>query len=302
MKRRRRPPSPAALRTLLALILVGGALILLSNPRHRAFYFGGGSAAELPRPSFRLSAPTRFGRASDAPEISPVAAVSPSHRVPLADADGRIPIPIADRVPFRLPADGVPAGWTLKEFTGRATVELVRDEGSVAVRLRSVHTSFVLYRDVIADLRTCPVLAWRWKVVKLPAAGDVRAAATDDEAAQVYVVFPRWPAPLENSEVIGYVWDSRAPVGTQLASWKAPNVRIIVVESGTARLDAWQRQERNVAEDYRALFGRPPPRVGQVGLMIDTNDTRGDAEALFAGLAFEKPRAESMEKPTSMLR
>jgi len=263
---------------LLALLaLAGGAVVLASRPRP-------------------------FGRAPDTLAISPVAAVSPNHRVPMADADGRIQIAVVDRIPARLPAEGVPAGWGLKEFTGRAAIEVVREDAGVALRLRSVQSSFVLYRDAIVDLREFPILSWSWKVVKLPRAGDVRAAATDDQAAQVYVIFPRWPAPLVNSEVIGYVWDGRAPVGTRLTSPKAPNVRIIVVESGSAKRDVWQREVRNVAEDYTALFGQKPPRVGQVGLMIDSNDTRAEAEALFGGLVFAKPRAERMEKPTSMLR
>ncbi len=309
MKGRRRGSSPRAVLALLALLLVGGMAIVLSNPRHRAFYFGGGSVEEAPRAaraapraSFRLPAPTRFGGPADAPAISPVAAVGAGRRVPLPGADGRIEIPVADRIPVRLPADGVPPGWELKEFAGRAAVELVRSDPGVAMRLRSAHASFALYRDVIVDLREYPILAWHWKVVKLPPAGDVRAAATDDQAAQLYVIFPRWPAPFVNSEVVGYVWDSRAPVGTRLPSTRAPNVRILVVESGAARLDTWQRQERNVAADYAALFGRPAPRVGQVAVMIDSNDTRTDAEALFAGLAFGRASAERTEKPTSMLR
>src|SRR5439155_770673 len=83
----------------------------------------------------------------------------------------------------RLPAAGVPAGWGLKEFTGRAAIEVVREDAGVALRLRSVQSSFVLYRDAIVDLREFPILSWSWKVVKLPRAGDVRAAATDDQAA-----------------------------------------------------------------------------------------------------------------------
>jgi hypothetical protein len=301
MRRRRRSGGPALILLLLGLLLAGAGLVLLSNPRHRAFYFGGGAASVGARPSFRLPPPPRFGRAPETPEVSPVAAVGAGHLVPLPE-DGRIRIPIADRVPTRFPAEGVPPGWELKEFAGRAAVELVRGEEGLAARLRSVHSSFALFRDVIVDLGEYPILSWSWKVVKLPPAGDVRAAGTDDQAAQVYVIFPRWPAPLVNSEVIGYIWDSRAPVGTQVTSAKASNVRIIVVESGAAQLDTWLRQSRNVAQDYVALFGRRPPRVGQVALMIDTNDTRGEAEAYFAGLAFEKPHVERMEKPTSMLR
>jgi hypothetical protein len=130
----------------------------------------------------------------------------------------------------------------------------------------------------------------------------VRERATDDQAAQVYVIFPRWPAPLKNSDVIGYVWDSRAPVGTQLTSTQASNVKIIVVASGPDRGEAWRVEQRDVARDYAILFGRQPPRVGQVAVMIDTNDTRGVAEALIGDLIFARTRAESMESPTSMLR
>ena len=61
-------------------------------------------------------------------------------------------------------------------------------------------------------------------------------------------------------------------------------------------------EQRDVARDYATLFGRQPPRVGQVAVMIDTNDTRGVAEALIGDLIFARMRAESMESATSMLR
>lgn len=303
MKRGRGRIGPNLIGALVLLLLLGGAVVLLSNPRHRAFYFGGGSATTpTPRPSFRLPTPSSFVGGAAAPSVSPVAAVHAARRVPLPDAEGRIHVPVSDRSPWRLPSEGVPPGWELKEFAGRAAVELVRADPGLAMRLRSAQASFALYRDVLVDLREFPFLAWQWKVARLPAAGDVREMSADDQAAQVYVIFPRWPTPLANSEAIGYVWDSKAPVGTRLASTKAPNVRIIVVESGTVRLGGWQRQERNVAEDYAALFGRQPPRVGQIALMIDANDTRGDAEAFFAEIAFARKPAERAENPTSMLR
>ena len=87
---------------------------------------------------------------------------------------------------------------------------------------------------------------------------------------------------------IGYVGDSHAPVGTRVRSPKADNVRIVVVESGPARLGAWQAYERDVAADYAELFGRRPPRVGMVAVMIDSDDTRGRAEALLGDLVFSR--------------
>ena len=69
-----------------------------------------------------------------------------------------------------------------------------------------------------------------------------------------------------------------------------------------AQRGVWRVEQRAVVQDYVALFGRQPPRVGRVAVMIDTNDTRGAAEALVGDIAFARERSESMEMPTSMLR
>lgn len=220
--------------------------------------------------------------------------------VPRPGADGRIAVPMADEVPARLPAAALPGGWDLKEFSGRADIEIVRDEG-LALRLRSEATSFVLHRDVVVDLTRHPILSWAWKAIRLPTRGDVRTRSTDDQAAQVYVVFPRWPSPQTRSDVLGYVWDTSAPTGITLSSSQAPNVRVVVVASGSEGLGEWRRFQRDVARDYAALFGRPAPRAGKVALMIDSNDTRSGAEVLVKDLRFG-PTAERAETPTPMLR
>ena len=77
-------------------------------------------------------------------------------------------------------------------------------------------------------------------------------------------------------------------MGTTVPSPKAPNVRIIVVASGATGLGAWQHYQRNVDEDYRALFGRRPPRVGTIAFMIDTNDTGTIAETTMGQIVFAR--------------
>src|SRR5206468_2389448 len=156
-----------------------------------------------------------------------------------------------------------------------------------------------LYPDAAGRLRVR--IADR-EPARLPSGGDVREAARDDQAAQLYVIFPRWPSPRTASDVIGYVWDSRAPTGTRIKHPRADNVRIVVVESGPARLSEWRTYERNVAADYTALFGRQPPRVGKLAVMVDSNDTRGEAEALFGDLIFARTPQGGTEIPTPVLR
>jgi hypothetical protein len=273
-------------------------VVVIVNPTHRTFYFGRtAGGASQPSSSRRHVTDLLRGVAPRPHQARVVATRKPSLLVP--EADGRLRVPLADPMPGRLPVVGVPSGWELKEFSGRASVELQRSEIGLALRLRSEKGSFLLYRDLVVDLGEFPLLAWSWKVMRLPAGGDVRHATTDDQAAQVYVVFPRWPSPRTSSDVIGYVWDTTAPVGTRLPSRKAANVRIIVLESGPAGLATWRRHERNLVEDYVALFGRQPPRVGCVALMVDTNDTGSTAEAWVAELAFSRLQQKT---PTPMLR
>ena len=279
---------------LLALAVLAGVVVLLASPRHRALYLGWTTSTGA------RANPGAGGRPA---AVAAAPSLVPAGRLPaVPDTESRIHVRVADTVPSRLPAEGVPPGWTTKEFVGRASVELVRDENRLALRLRSEQSSFALYRDVVVDLREFPFLSWSWKVVQLPDRGDIRERARDDQAAQLYVIFPRWPSPLRSSDVLGYVWDTRAPVGTRLTSTQASNVKVIVVASGSAQRGVWRVEQRAVVQDYVALFGRQPPRVGRVAVMIDTNDTRGAAEALVGDIAFARERSESMEIPTSMLR
>jgi hypothetical protein len=283
---------------LAVFLLAAGALVVLANPRHRAFYFGRAGAGATTLPAVSAAGPAPGARKPARPDPARATA-----RPPTRDPAEGVRIPISDARPDRLPAPGIPRGWGLVQFAGEASAELVRDERRLALRLRSERASFALHRDLVVDLREHPVLSWSWKVMRLPAGGDVRDAARDDQAAQVYVVFPRWPAPRTSSDVIGYLWDARAPVGTTLTHPRAANVRIVVLQSGPARLDTWVHERRDVAADYRALFGRQPPRVGTVALMIDSNHTRSEAEALFGELGFGRPAGPvHTEMPTTMLR
>jgi hypothetical protein len=71
-------------------------------------------------------------------------------------------------------------------------------------------------------------------------------------------------------------------------------VRMVVVESGPARLGQWLRMQRDVAEDYRRAFGaddpevarRPVPRVNAVVVSSDTDNTGETAEAYFGDVSF----------------
>jgi len=267
----------------LAVVVVAVVTLLAVSPRYRSAFLGNLGASDDPERGRAVAeaVPSRSGRA---PRQRTTVRVT----VPTEDAQGRVRVPVADEVPRALPAEGVPAGWDLKEFSGKPDIELVRTDGRLALHLRSERSSFVLYRDVVVDPNIQPRLTWAWKVTRLPGDADGRDPARNDQAIGLYVIFPRWPAPLSTSEVLGYVWDSRAPVGTVITLRNAPNVRLLVVESGPRGLREWQAYDRDLMRDYATVFGNPPGRVGKVALMTDADHTRGVGEVYVADVLFRR--------------
>lgn len=178
-------------------------------------------------------------------------------------------------------------GWMVKEWKGKADITVVKTHFGNALHLKSANSSSAIYRAMDVDLKEFPYLNWRWKVTKIPKGADVRKKSADDQAAQVYVVFPRWPEPI-NSKLVGYIWDSSAPAGLSLHSTKSRNTRYVVVKSGREGLGDWHNEKRNVYEDYRALFKEEPPKAGSVTIMIDSDDTDSTAESFIGDIYFSK--------------
>lgn len=185
---------------------------------------------------------------------------------------------------------GIPVGWDLEVFQDhpQITLEPLKD-GQFGIRLVSEESSFGLYKSVEVDLKEFPILSWRWRVDRLPTAGDARKKSKNDQAAQVYVAFHTSMIQLRNP-VIGYLWDSNAPPGT-VADGYAPvtPIKVVVLRSGKQQMGKWVQERRNVAEDYMRLFGKNSlPKVGRVAIWINTQHTKSTAQASFTDLQFQR--------------
>ena len=90
------------------------------------------------------------------------------------------------------------------------------------------------------------------------------------------------------SPMIGYIWDSNAPAGTIADGHSVMTpIKVVVLRSGKQRLGEWIQERRNVAQDYRRLFGKDSlPKVGRVAIWINTQHTKSTAEATFTDLQF----------------
>jgi hypothetical protein len=198
---------------------------------------------------------------------------------------------IADWSKYPVGPKGIPEGWKGGSWgSPKYNFVVAEVDGQKALHLQSEGDSSTISLDIKGkvNLKETPVLEWRWKVTKLPPGADARKSATDDEAGQVYVTWPRFPEAVR-SRIIGYIWDTSAPVGAIFKSEKTGTVHYVVVESGPAKLGRWIAERRNVAEDFKKIYGDDPDNPGAVSISIDSDDTKSSAEAFIGTILFRKP-------------
>jgi hypothetical protein len=185
---------------------------------------------------------------------------------------------------------GIPPGWQ-KQRWGSPNYDftVVEEEGRKVVHLKSAGDSSNVSKEIKGkvNLKDTPILEWTWKVVALPQGADSRKKETDDQAAQLYVTWPRFPEAVR-SQIIGYIWDTTAPAGSVLKSQKTGTVTYIVLRSGPADLGKSVTERRNVREDFKKVYGADPDDPSILSFGIDSDDVKGSAESYMGAIRFVK--------------
>jgi hypothetical protein len=187
-------------------------------------------------------------------------------------------------------ATGVPPEWTKQSWgSPKYEFKIVNDEGRPALHMKSVNEGSTISKEIKGkvNLKETPILEWSWKMVTLPKGGNSCRKALDDQAGQIFVVWPRFPEQVR-SRIIGYVWDSTQPVGTICKSEKTGTVTYIVVRSGPAEVGKWLTERRNVAEDFKKIHEDAADNPGALSISIDSNDTNSTAESFVGPIVFKR--------------
>ena len=170
---------------------------------------------------------------------------------------------------------------------------LVIDEGRTVLRVDSAGSagSIGLPLTTVTGAASA-LLEWRWKINRVLDKANMAAKANDDFAARVYVFFD---VPMESlsfvdrtklrlarmvagpdvpTAAICYVWDNTHPAGHTQWSPYTNRVRMIVLQSGTANVEKWMTESRDVVADFRAAFDFDAPAITGVAVGNDTDNTK----------------------------
>jgi len=199
-------------------------------------------------------------------------------------------------------------GWSVLRPAPKAPdtrYSLVEDDGQTVIKAAAQASMSGLVYRFDPPLANAQRLSWRWRVAGLPHKGDITTRAGDDYAARVYVLFdyPRARLPLLvrtrlalaeafygqplPTAAINYVWDNRASVGTLRPNAYTDRARMMVLQSGTARIGQWVSETRDVAADFRAAFGEAPPPITGIAIATDSDNTGETLTAWYGDLSLE---------------
>ncbi len=134
------------------------------------------------------------------------------------------------------------------------------------------------------DLNKTPILRWCWRVLSLPAGGDGRIAAKDDQPVAIYIGANDWL----KKKSIAYRWENETPQGFEgNTSYAGGMLRVhyITVRNKTTPLGEWVVEIRNVAEDFKKAYGTVPSEFA-VSIMGNSQYTQSNTVAEVAFLEF----------------
>lgn len=222
---------------------------------------------------------------------------------PATAARSRVPaFSTSDRI------GGLPDGWRLhvtrpdRPVTGYG---LARLDDRTALHARSESATSGVRCDVDIDLAERPWLRWEWRVDQVAAGATVADDDFDDCPARLVLGFAGDNARLSLRDrlfadqvelftgeplpfaTLCYVWDGQAASESVLPYARSSRIRYLVVESGSGGLGQWRAYRRNMVADYQRVYGEPPGRLIGVGVLTDSDDLKGSAEAWYGDLVIE---------------
>lgn len=193
----------------------------------------------------------------------------------------------------------------MSRFKRDTVYRLVTDEdGITVVQAQADQAASVLVKELDVDAASTPWLSWSWKVPALIAGADNTRRDTEDSPVRVVVTFDGDSSKLDFEEralaeryraltgrdmpyaTLMYIWENRQPVDQVIESRHSSRVNMLVVASGAAQVGRWLDFSRNVAADFRRVYGEAPGRIVSVGVMTDTDNTGESARAYYGDIKF----------------
>lgn len=167
---------------------------------------------------------------------------------------------------------GLGRQWERVKFEGITDYLVIKEQGNAILEARANGTASGLGAKVNIPVKPNTRFSWRWKIDCIPANGSDDEKKTFDHTARLFVAFKTMIGP---PRTINYVWANKISAGKTFHHPSSNRARFIVLESGNAKAGQWHSYSRDLAADWKLLFGDDDiPNIVSVGLMTDSDGTK----------------------------
>ncbi|MBI4042325.1 MAG: DUF3047 domain-containing protein [Deltaproteobacteria bacterium] len=219
--------------------------------------------------------------------------------------------------------DVLKKGWEEKIHTKPMKVAIASMDGSSAMELDSADAAsgYFFKFEKPWDPNQYPISSFTWRVDALPGKeapsgaiekneGSVQVAARrgglggrreeegeeglelsrkeQDDYFRIYFITDAFS--IAFAKCLEYVWDVHRGVMTRLRSPWSDSIRLLVLENKSS-FGQWRKEERNVLEDFKLLFGRTTwdKNIAAIAFMLDTDNSQGKAKAFLREMKIGMP-------------
>lgn len=173
------------------------------------------------------------------------------------------------------------------DFVGKNSFAREASEFGQVLRSTPQRSASGLYLGVNVGSSSLGAVTWRWRVDRLQFSADIRDLSKEDCGATIFFIFGRPSLSNKDVATLAYTWTA-TPVsnGTVLRSLRYKNLRYIQLR-GRSDVGAWRRERRNLASDFRMIFGRAAPPLQFVAIFNDNDQTAEPMSALFGVIEWD---------------
>jgi Protein of unknown function (DUF3047) len=195
--------------------------------------------------------------------------------------------------------------WQHRAFPGKkqTNYRAILHDGRRAVRSESSAAASMLRESLRVEAGDLGKVSFSWKVPALIANADLTQPDTSDSPVRLVLAFEgdRAKFSAKNAMVselalaltgeplpyatLMYVWGTQRAPGSIILSHRTDRIRKLVLESGPQHLGRWLDYERDIKADFEKAFGEAPGALVGIGIMTDTDNTRGQARAWYGPIS-----------------
>ena len=203
------------------------------------------------------------------------------------------------------PAGQASAGSSIKwqhcVFPGKkpTAYHATRLDGRHVIQSDSKSAASMLRQSLRVEPAELGRLRFSWKVPELIKGADLTQRDTDDSPVRLVLAFEgdRSAFSAKNAMLselalvltgeplpyatLMYVWGNHRAPGSVIINPRTDRIRKLVLESGPQQLGRWLDYERDIRADYEKAFGEAPGALLAIGIMTDTDNTRGSTLAWY---------------------